>query len=65
MTPAGFITSLLTLLTLVFFLEGPSEPAVVVESGRRGLDLVRTPPAVTLGTLCGLLWLLRRVGRAS
>lgn len=64
MTPGGFVTSLLILLTLVLLLEGPSEAADLVASVRRGLGFLRTPPAVTLGALCGLLWLLRRAGRA-
>lgn len=60
MSRGGLVTSSLVLLTMALLMDGTLLLALAVKGGARGLELATTPPAVALGALGGLLWILHR-----
>jgi hypothetical protein len=62
MTRGGLVTSSLILLAMALLMDGALLLGWVAKSGARGLELATTPPAVALGALGGLLWMLHRAG---
>ena len=62
MSRGGLVTSTLILLAMALLMDGALLLGLAAKGGARGLELATTPPAVALGALGGLLWILRRAG---